>query len=149
MGINWRHYSGGKHSESGFGMPYVPHQRMLVVDDDREHAEFVTVVANDVDVLVRTMRRDSDFIANLINWQPTIVALDLQMQSRNGLALLGMLHRRRYAGQVILMSAVDSRHLQVAAACAEAGNLRVAAAMPKPVGRLALRAVLERLTADL
>jgi acetyl/propionyl-CoA carboxylase alpha subunit len=42
-----------------------------------------------------------------------------------------------------------SENPEFAAACAEAGNLRVAAAMPKPVGRLALRAVLERLTADL
>ena len=148
MGLNWRHYSVGKYSESGF-VRHVPHQRMLVVDDDSEHAEFITVVANDVDVLVRTMRKDSDLIANLIGWQPSIVALDLHVQCRDGLALLGLLHRRRYAGQVILMSAADPRQLQVAAACAEAGNLRVAAAMPKPVGRLALRAVLERLTADL
>ena len=148
MGLNWRHYGVGKYGESGFGAPHVAHQRMLIVDDDPDHTEFITVVANDVDVLVRTMRKDSDLVANLISWQPSIVALDLHLQSRDGLALLGLLHRRRYAGQVILMSAVDPRQLRLAGACAEAGNLRVAATLPKPVGRFALRSVLERLTSD-
>ena len=149
MGLNWRHCSVGKYSESGFGAPYVAHQRMLVVDDDPDHTEFITVVANDADVLVRTMRKDSDLIASLISWQPSFIALDLQVQSRDGLALLGTLHRRRYAGQVILMSAVDPRQLRLADACAEAGNLRIAATLPKPVGRFALRSVLECLTSDL
>lgn len=149
MGLNWRHHSVGKYSESGFGAPYVPHQRLLVVDDDPDHTEFITVVANDVDVLVRTMRKDSDLIANLSSWQPSIIALDLQVQSRDGLGLLGMLHRRRYAGQVILMSAADPRLLRLAGACAEAGNLRIAATLPKPVGRFALRRVLEHLATDL
>lgn len=77
--------------------------------------------------------------------RPDAVVCDLRMPGADGFALLDALAARRFGGGLILMSGRETRLLQPARLMARFHQLRLLAALPKPVSRLALCQALERL----
>ena len=63
--------------------------RLLIVDDEQDFANFISLVAREVGYTVRTVDRSLDFEFQLAEWHPTVVFLDIFMPERDGLELLG------------------------------------------------------------
>jgi DNA-binding response OmpR family regulator len=89
--------------------------RLLIVDDEKEIAEFVRIVATNAGYDARVAGQSSDFEFQLDHWRPTVVFLDIVMPERDGLELIGALERQRFGGHVILMSGSDVRYITMAA----------------------------------
>ena len=106
--------------------------RLLIVDDEQDFANFISLVAREVGYTVRTVDRSLDFEFQLAEWHPTVVFLDVFMPERDGLELLGTLERHAYGGHVVMMSGADPLYLNMAAASAKMRGLRLSAVLPKP-----------------
>jgi CheY-like chemotaxis protein len=122
--------------------------RLLIVDDEREFAKFVSIVAREVGYSVRTVDRSPDFDFQLTDWNPTVVFLDIFMPERDGLELLGMLERHAYGGHIVLMSGADPLYLNMAAASAKMRGLRLAGVLSKPCRKQQVTDLLKTLTAS-
>ena len=122
--------------------------RLLIVDDERDFARFVTTVATKVGYAVRAVEHSPDFEFQLSDWRPTIVFLDVFMPERDGLALLGTLEQHAFGGHVVMMSGADPLYLNMAAASAKMRGLRLSAVLPKPCRKQELQDLLKRLAAS-
>ena len=121
--------------------------RLLIVDDEREFAKFIAIVARGAGYAVKTVDRSPDFEAELAAWKPTVVFLDVFMPDRDGLELLGTLQHQAYGGHVVMMSGADPLYLNMAAASAKARGLRLSAVLPKPCRKLEIAELLKTLSA--
>jgi DNA-binding response OmpR family regulator len=121
--------------------------RLLIVDDEREFAAFITIVAREVGYTVKAVARSQDFESELAAWNPTVVFLDVFMPERDGLELLGTLQHHAYGGHLVMMSGADPLYLNMAAASAKARGLHMAAILPKPCRKLEVAELLRTLTA--
>lgn len=110
----------------------MPAGRVLIVDDEKDFAEFVRVVATNAGYAAQVVGLNSDFEFHLGHWQPTVVFLDIVMPDRDGLELIGVLERQKFAGHLVLMSGSDARYITMAGASARARGLRLAAILTKP-----------------
>ena len=123
--------------------------RLLIVDDELDFANFISLVAREIGYTVRTVDRSPDFEFQLADWNPTVVFLDIFMPDRDGLELLGTLERHAYGGHLVMMSGADSLYLNMAAASAKMRGLRLSAVLPKPCRKHQVADLLKTLTASL
>jgi CheY-like chemotaxis protein len=122
--------------------------RLLIVDDEKEFAKFVSIVAREVGYSVRSVDRSPDFDFQLTDWSPTVVFLDIFMPERDGLELLGTLERRAYGGHIVLMSGADPLYLNMAAASAKVRGLHLSGILSKPCRKQQIADLLKTLTAS-
>jgi len=120
--------------------------RLLIVDDEKEFAAFITAVARAIGYTVRSVERSPDFEFQLVEWNPTVVFLDVFMPERDGLELLGTLERHAYGGHVVMMSGADPLFLNMAAASAKVRGLRLSAVLNKPCRKHQVEELLRTLT---
>jgi DNA-binding response OmpR family regulator len=92
----------------------VPH-RILVVDDDPATLGVVRAVLTHADYQVATARSGVEAVVQLRDRDTALVLLETQLPDIDGLALVGELRARRYAGPVMFVSAVSSVDVIVAA----------------------------------
>jgi len=123
-------------------------RRLLIVDDEKDFASFVSVVAREVGYAVRAVHSGPDFEFQLTDWSPAVVFLDIFMPERDGLELLGTLERHQYGGHIVLMSGADTLYLNMAAASAKARGLHLAGILPKPCRKQQVVDLLKTLTAS-
>jgi len=125
----------------------MPADRLLIVEDEKAFATFVSGVAAGVGYEVRSVEQLSDIEFNLSHWQPSVVFLDIFMPERDGLELLGALERKKFDGQLVLMSGADELYLNMAAASAKVRGLRLGAVLRKPCRKRELEDLLRSLSA--
>ena len=121
--------------------------RLLIVEDEEDFARFLSRVATDLGYAVHVVLRSTDFEADLSNWKPTVVFLDVFMPDRDGLELLGTLQKHAYDGQLVMMSGADPLYLNMAAASAKMRGLSLAGVLPKPCRKKDVQDLLKRLAA--
>ena len=119
--------------------------RLLIVDDEKDFAAFIAIVAREIGYTVRLVDRSPDFEFQLSEWNPTVVFLDVFMPERDGLELLGILEQHAFGGHVVMMSGADSLYLNMAAASAKMRGLRLSAVLPKPCRKHQLEELLKKL----
>lgn len=107
--------------------------RLLVIDDERGICEFVGEVATDLGFDVRLTTRVDDFRSQLESFQPSLVALDLQMPDVDGIELLRELAAGDCSAQVVVMSGMDARVLATAERLGKSLGLKMLGVLPKPM----------------
>jgi len=118
--------------------------RLLVIDDERGICEFVGEVAADLGFDVRLTTRVDDFRSQLKSFQPTLVAMDLQMPEVDGIELLRELAEGNVSAQVILMSGMDARVLSTAERLGKSLGVKMLGVLPKPMLLEDLEATLDK-----
>lgn len=119
--------------------------RLLIVDDEKDFARFVTIAAGEVGYSVRAVDSSAGVEFELSEWHPTVVFLDVFMPDRDGLELLGTLQRHAYGGHVVMMSGADSLYLNMAAASAKVRGLHLSAILTKPCRKQEVQDLLMKL----
>ncbi|MDO8605837.1 MAG: EAL domain-containing response regulator [Phaeospirillum sp.] len=119
--------------------------RLLIVDDEKEFGAFVAKVALSAGFKVKLTSRPQEFEAVAAEWNPTLVALDLQMPEMDGIELLRHLAANHSSARILIMSGVDGRVLDAAKRVGVERGLDIAGTITKPVRAKDLKAMLDGL----
>lgn len=119
-------------------------RRLLVVDDEPVQCLIVTramaAVGFDAEAATSLEEAGNRIASALFD----VIVLDLSLGGQEGISLLRQIAASASDPVVVLMSRLDDRVRAASARYAVALGLRVAGALPKPVGPSALRALLEQ-----
>jgi DNA-binding response OmpR family regulator len=116
--------------------------RLLVLDDDATVAQIVVLGAQGAGASARWCADPAAFFAALDDWQPTHLAIDLNLGTSSGQAVLEELARRRCSACVIVTSGDGLAAINAAVARGQALGLKMGGALPKPFALAQLRALL-------
>ena len=106
--------------------------RLLIVDDDRRFAQELIVDGQRLGMEVEAVHDPVTFEEVLSRWNPSIIVMDLVMPGADGLELLHICGRNKFAGSLILMSGGFELYLKMAGDIAQSHGLRVVAQLTKP-----------------
>jgi len=115
---------------------------LLVIDDERDIAEFISEVAETINFNCTTTTNANDFMAAL-NPEIKIIIIDLMMPDIDGVEILRMLKQQQCKSKIILMSGVDKRVLEIAEDLAKSLNLSVVGRLQKPFRKADLEKLLK------
>ncbi len=121
--------------------------RLLIIDDDREHAGLVETVAAGLGFAVEATQDPRRFLELAVHWLPAIVVIDLMIPEIDGIELIRALADGRSNATVVLVSGMDRRIVAAAQRLAEDRGLRVAGVLLKPYRVETLRKILAPLAA--
>jgi EAL domain-containing protein (putative c-di-GMP-specific phosphodiesterase class I)/CheY-like chemotaxis protein len=116
-------------------------KRLLVVDDEREMADFVANVARRIGFDAAAAETASDFAREYTSGVDIIV-LDLFMPEMDGIEIIRFLAENKSRAKLILMSGVDRSILTSAEKLAAESGLDVIAALGKPFRKSELQEAL-------
>lgn len=119
--------------------------RLLVIDDDEDVAEFVKDVAEELEFDVAVANDHGQFRNCYDAFMPTIIVLDLSMPDMDGIEYLRVLGEKECRANVLLLSGFDSRVLKTAVRLGEDKGLVMSGALQKPIALEVLRGNLEAL----
>lgn len=125
-----------------------PPRCVLVVDDDAFQRAMLTDMLADLgvaSVLVAADGRAATSVYESASPPPEVVIADLCMPGQDGFELLDALAARHFRGALVLMSGQEERILHSAQLMAQFHQLRVLAALAKPLRPATLGAALARL----
>lgn len=119
--------------------------RLMVMDDDPDVGAFFGQVGEDLGFEVRVVADPEKFAPNVLEFQPTVILLDLQMPGRDGIELLRELASLDCNPKVLIASGLDSRVLTTAQELGISMGVDVAGAFCKPIALDELEVLLVRL----
>ena len=118
--------------------------RLLVIDDEADIAEFVGDVAEGLGFEVTVTTGAEEFWASYSEFEPSVIVLDLNMPGMDGVELLRSLGEKRCRAHVAIISGVDSRVIATAQRLGVDHGLNMLGVLRKPIGLQALRDMLAR-----
>jgi EAL domain-containing protein (putative c-di-GMP-specific phosphodiesterase class I)/CheY-like chemotaxis protein len=121
----------------------VERKRLLVVDDEREIAEFVAKVANRIGFSAVAVDNAADF-ATQFACGVDVIVLDLFMPEMDGIEVIRFLAENQSRADLLLMSGVDRSILSSAEKLAVESGLNVVATLGKPFRKLELQEALTK-----
>ncbi|MEI8396571.1 MAG: EAL domain-containing response regulator, partial [Rhodospirillaceae bacterium] len=107
--------------------------RLLVIDDDQEIADFVSSVGQMSGFEAQTACNGADFEKTYNAWIPTAIVLDLQMPGVNGIDIIRSLANKSSKSQIIVMSGVDLKIIESVRLLGLSYGLNIASVIQKPV----------------
>src|SRR5262249_25636082 len=107
--------------------------RLLILDDEPGVLKLLSIIGEQRGYQSTPTSTVEQFLVAYEQVDPTLIILDLQYQDSDGIALMSLLKERRCTVPIILVSGFDSRVLETARRVGEANNLRIIAALTKPV----------------
>ena len=108
-------------------------RRLLAIDDEPHMAELIVRVARKQGYEARALVQTTGLVQTLLTWRPHVISLDLKMPRVSGNDVVSLLKVMSFDGQVIIISGLHSTQLRAARDFAEAGGLKVAGELMKPV----------------
>lgn len=105
--------------------------RLLVLDDSREFITLVTRFAQRKGYQVQGVTTTKDFIALFVDFNPSVVILDLFLETNMSVGVIEFLGARRFAGLIILVSGFDFRYLSSFAGMVKQMNLKLLGTVQK------------------
>jgi EAL domain-containing protein (putative c-di-GMP-specific phosphodiesterase class I) len=118
--------------------------RLLVIDDQQELCDFIVEVARRLGYETVAVTEADAFRRAYLDFNPTIVVLDLQMSGFDGIELLRYLGTQGARAQVLVASGMDQRVLSTADQVGRAQGLNMLGALQKPMMLADLEAVLRK-----
>jgi EAL domain-containing protein (putative c-di-GMP-specific phosphodiesterase class I) len=118
--------------------------RLLVIDDQQELCDFIVEVARRLGFEAVAVTEAEAFRRSYLDFNPTIVVLDLQMSGSDGIELLRYLGTQGARAQVLVASGMDQRVLSTAEQVGRAQGLSMLGALQKPIMLPDLEAVLRK-----
>ena len=106
--------------------------RLLIVDEEHEVADFVAGVAKNVGYAVACAPSGASFVQLLESFQPSLIVMDLSLPDTDGVELLRSLAARACRANVVLMG-VDQRVLAAAHELGVSHRLTMCGTLAKPI----------------
>ena len=106
--------------------------RLLIVEDEPEVAEFVAAVASRLGFSIASTG-GAEFAQLVDSFRPTLILLDLHLPDTDGVELLRKLVDRGSKAHVLLTSGVDERVLSAAYDLGASRGLAMCGTLAKPV----------------
>jgi EAL domain-containing protein (putative c-di-GMP-specific phosphodiesterase class I)/ActR/RegA family two-component response regulator len=119
--------------------------RLMVMDDDVDVGAFFGQVGEDLGFEVKVISDPAFFGETVLAFSPTVLLLDLQMPSRDGIELLRELASLARNPKVLIASGLDSRVLTSAAELGTSMGVDIAGSFCKPIPLDELEVLLTRL----
>lgn len=116
--------------------------RVLILDDDSAVGETIGFAAETAGMEARSVTSPEGFFAEVDEWDPTHIILDLVMPEMDGVEVMRLLAERRCSARIVILSGVGNRILDAAHRTAAEKGLHVAGVLPKPISVKALQAFL-------
>jgi EAL domain-containing protein (putative c-di-GMP-specific phosphodiesterase class I) len=109
--------------------------RLLVVDDEPAICSLIRRVAEPLGFVVHSLTESARFLETLMEFQPSLLILDLKMPDCDGVQLLQQLKDGQSEAQIIVISGMDQRVLNTAEKLGRSQGLRMAGVLHKPLKR--------------
>ena len=117
-------------------------RELLIVDDERAFGEFIAEVAKSAGFEPTVTDNVEEFLVEADKRRPAVVVMDLQMPEVDGIELLRKLSTYRLDVDIVLVSGMDTRVLDMTARLGKELKLRMVRPVQKPVRAAELRALL-------
>lgn len=117
--------------------------RLLVIDDQPDILDFIAQVAQQCGFTVSPVETADRFQEQLAAFAPSLIVIDLQMPTVDGVELIRLLARRQVRAPVLIASGMDARVLASAEQLGRSLGLKMSGVMQKPIMLGELEAVLE------
>jgi YesN/AraC family two-component response regulator len=124
-----------------------PQPRLLVVDCQHAFIGLARLVAQRLGFEVSVLKDSRRVESNFVKHQPDVLILEVVMPELDGIEVINILAHQRYNGHLILVSGHGPSCLELAKKTAEARNLKVIAALPKPIRQAAMEKILKEISA--
>ena len=121
--------------------------RLLVLDDDSTVAQTIHWIAESVGFDVRSVSTPAAFFAEVEQWLPEFIALDLAMPELDGVEIMNLLSDQGCRARIIVTSGMGGRILDAARRSATQHGLDILGVLPKPLTRQNLSDLVAGLTA--
>lgn len=116
--------------------------RLLVLDDDATVGQILVVGAQTAGFEARLCEAVPPFLALLLDWNPTHLAIDLTLPGTSGVQVLQQVAQAGSRARIIICSGSGSEELDAALREARALGLATAGVLGKPFRLAGLRALL-------
>lgn len=107
--------------------------RLLVIDDEPDIAEFIAEVATAMGYEVECRASGDGFVGAVESLKPSLVILDLNLPGHDGVELLRQLADVASAPQILLMSGMDRKVMSYTHELGAHHGLKMLGILPKPV----------------
>lgn len=118
-------------------------RRLLIVDDERDFAEFVRIVGERAGYDVRIAASGREFKQLYDSFQPGAVVVDMVMPAMDGIELVQWLADRRSTARVLVISGQSMQYPKMAQRLGEDLGLSVVVPLNKPISVATLSAALD------
>ena len=120
-------------------------RRLLIIDDQRDFARLVGAVAERLGFTTRILQHTLDFEYVMQNWDPDVVAIQMEMPDQQEIEILQYLEKIKYPGRLLMTGDVKLNTLADAARIAGENRPNVASVLTKPSSNNEIEAALKRL----
>ena len=127
---------------AGEGVEERTSDRLLAIDDEQDICDLVADISRGVGYVAATLTDVSMFPAKIRGFDPTVIVLDLQMPTADGVTLLRQLSEMKCRAGILLLSGVDARTLATAERLGKEQGLHMLGRLQKPVDVTVLEAML-------
>ncbi|MBQ2263012.1 MAG: EAL domain-containing response regulator [Loktanella sp.] len=117
-------------------------KRLLVLDDEKNVAETICMMAGAAEFDTEHTCDAGTFIEKVIAWKPTHVVIDLQLGDRNGIEVIHSLGETGCDAALIIVSGLGGRILEASAIAANERGLNVLGTLAKPFSRKSFQSML-------
>ncbi len=117
-------------------------RRLLVVDDERDFAEFVSKAAIDLGYETRVCTQSGEFQRIYTELIPTHIVLDVVMPEIDGIEIMQWLAKLRSTAEVIVITGYNPDYAKMAGLVGAVRGLQAVKTLTKPVRLADLRAAL-------
>lgn len=121
--------------------------RLLVLDDDHQVSTTIREMAQAAGFTAKSCTSPDEFFAQLLEFNPTHIILDLAMPAIDGVEVMRRLANEECDATIIIVSGLGEKVLNSARTAAKESGLRVAGVLTKPFRISALRTLLNSYTA--
>lgn len=122
----------------------LPENRLLVMDDDPEVADFFGQAGAQLGFDVAVLSDPAAFFDKLESFAPHVILLDLQMPDRDGIELMRDLAEAGCTAKIVIASGLESRVVTSAEEHGRSLGLTIAGTLCKPITQRELENVLSK-----
>ena len=120
-------------------------RRLLIIDDQRDFARLVGAVAERLGFTTRILQHTLDFEYVMQNWDPDVVAIQMEMPDQQEIEILQYLEKIKYPGRLLMTGDVKLNTSEDAARIAGENRPNVASVLTKSSSNNEIEAALKQL----